>query len=307
MSESITLDQAADQISALLNPEADTQTKETPVETPEATEEESVDEAAEPDATAEEAESEEETQKQPTPVEIELDGEKVSLDELKARTLRHADYTRKTQELADHRKQLEAEAAALKQERELYAQLLPALQAQLQEQEPDWDRLFEQDPQNAPKQYVKYQQQKEAARLAAAEAERIRQQNETENSKAYQARLNEEYGKLLKAIPEWNNADKAKAEMAKLAEVAKTFGFSDAELAGFTDHRQILVLRAAAQNLDQQKRVQAVKAAEPKVAVIKPGAKPSPKKVDDITVAKQRLGRSGRVEDLADILLKAGI
>jgi hypothetical protein len=307
MSESITLDQAADQISALLNPEADTQTKETPVETPEATEEESVDEAAEPDATAEEAESEEETQEQPTPVEIELDGEKVSLDELKARTLRHADYTRKTQELADHRKQLEAEAAALKQERELYAQLLPALQAQLQEQEPDWDRLFEQDPQNAPKQYVKYQQQKEAARLAAAEAERIRQQNETENSKAYQARLNEEYGKLLKAIPEWNNADKAKAEMAKLAEVAKTFGFSDAELSGFTDHRQILVLRAAAQNLDQQKRVQAVKAAEPKVAVIKPGAKPSPKKVDDITVAKQRLGRSGRVEDLADILLKAGI
>lgn len=309
MSESITLDQAADQISNLLNPQPeDTQPQETPDQPQEATEAETEEEAAEPDATAEESETEEDSQEEkPQPVEIVIDGEKLSIEEIKASRLRHADYTRKTQELADHRKQMEAEAAALKQERELYAQLLPALQAQLQEQEPDWDKLFEQDPNNAPKEYVKYQQRKEAARLAAAEAERVRNQQQSETEQQYRARLNEEYGKLLKAVPEWTNPDKYKADIEKLVGVAKQFGFTDQELNGFTDHRQILVLRAAAQSMDQQKRVQAVKAAEPKVAVVKPGAKPAPKKVDGITEAKQRLARSGKVDDLAEILLKAGI
>lgn len=308
MSEPITLDQAADQISNLLNPQPDTQQQETPEPQAEATEPETEEEAAEPDATAEESETEEESQEEaPQPVEIVIDGEKLSIEEIKASRLRHADYTRKTQELADNRKQLEEAAAALKQERELYAQLLPALQAQLQEQEPDWDKLFEQDPSNAPKEYVKYQQRKEAARLAAAEAERVRQQQQTETVQQQQARLNEEYGKLLKAVPEWTNPDKYKADIEKLIDVAKKFGFTDQELGGFTDHRQILVLRAAAQSMDQQKRVQAVKAAEPKVAVVKPGAKAAPKKVDEITAGKQRLAKTGRVEDLADILLKAGI
>jgi hypothetical protein len=308
MSEPITLDQAADQISNMLNPQADTQQPETPEPQAEVAEPETEEEAAEPDATEESAETEEESQEEkPQPVEIVIDGEKLSIEEIKASRLRHADYTRKTQELADNRKQLEETAAALRQERELYAQLLPALQAQLQEQEPDWDKLFEQDPTNAPKEYVKYQQRKEAARLAAAEAERVRQQQQTETEQQYRARLNDEYGKLLKAVPEWTNPDKYKADIQKLTDVAKQFGFTDQELNGFTDHRQILVLRAAAQSMDQQKRVQAVKAATPQVAVVKPGAKAAPKKVDEITVGKQRLAKTGRVEDLADILLKAGI
>lgn len=307
MSESITLDQAADQISALLNPQEDTQQQETPVEQAEATEPETEEEAAEPDATAEESEPETEEQEQPQPVEIVIDGEKLSIDEIKASRLRHADYTRKTQELADNRKALEAEAAALKQERELYAQLLPALQAQLQEPEPDWDKLFEQDPTNAPKEYIKHQKRMEAARIAAAEAERVQRQREAENAQVLQSRVNEEYSKLLKAIPEWNNADKAKEELGKLRDAAKQFGYSEDELNGFIDHRQVLMLRAAVQGMEQQKRVQAVKAAAPAVAVVKPGAKPAPKKVDEITVAKQRLAKTGKVDDLAALLLKAGI
>jgi len=296
---SLTLDQAAEQISGILNPQTEETQAEDAATEADATETEEAEVEADPDEAEAEAETED-TQEDPAPEPqaIEIDGQKIPLEEVKRGMLRQADYTRKTQELADHRKALESEAAALRQERDLYSQLLPALQQQLQAAEPDWDNEFADNPIEAVKKQYEFQRKREAALVAQQEAQRIQSVREQETAQQYKARLDEEYGKLVAAIPEWKNADTAKAEMAKLVEVAKTFGWSDAELNGFNDHRQVLVLRAAAKGLDQQKRVAAVKAAEPKVAVMKPGAKPT-RVADEVTQMKQRLAKSGRVEDAA--------
>jgi len=55
----------------------------------------------------------------------------VTLDGLQKGDSRTQDYTRKTQQIAETRKQVEAEAAAIRAEREQYAQLFGALQQQL--------------------------------------------------------------------------------------------------------------------------------------------------------------------------------
>ena len=85
---------------------------------------------------------------------VEVDGEEITVEELKRGNLRQRDYTRKTQELAETRRQMETQAQEIERERAQYAQMLPALQQRIEqsvEQEPDWDTLYDADPAMAAK------------------------------------------------------------------------------------------------------------------------------------------------------------
>ena len=53
---------------------------------------------------------------------VEVEGEEITVEELKRGHLRQRDYTRKTQELAETRKELEAQNAAVVRERQQYHQ-----------------------------------------------------------------------------------------------------------------------------------------------------------------------------------------
>ena len=110
------------------------------------------------DAASEETDSEQseedgdsEEEQQPQVFTVKVDGKEVevTLDELQKGYSRTQDYTRKTQQIAEVRKQTEAELQAVRAEREQYAQLLSALEAQVQQAtQPniDWDRLYQEDP-----------------------------------------------------------------------------------------------------------------------------------------------------------------
>ena len=89
-----------------------------------------------------------EEEEQPQVYTVKVDGKEieVTLDELQKGYSRTQDYTRKTQQVAEIRKQVEAETAAIRAEREQYAQLLGALQQQLEsanEPQVDLDRLYQ--------------------------------------------------------------------------------------------------------------------------------------------------------------------
>ena len=95
---------------------------------------------------------------------VEVDGEEITVEELKRGNLRHRDYTRKTQELAEARREMAAQAEEIERERAQYAQMLPALQERLQqpvEQEPDWDTLYDTDPTMAAKAERQWRKQQE--------------------------------------------------------------------------------------------------------------------------------------------------
>lgn len=99
-------------------------------------------------------------------VDVEFEGKTHKVPaELKDALLRQADYTRKTQEVAEQRKQLEAHQAFIQQQAQFQQQYsndiaqLKAIDNQLQSyQQIDWASALDQDPITANKAYIQFQQ-----------------------------------------------------------------------------------------------------------------------------------------------------
>jgi hypothetical protein len=219
--------------------------------------------------------------------------------------MRQKDYTRKTQELSEQRKAFEAEYQQVASERQQYAQLLSALEQQLQQTsgaEPDWDTLRATDPIEYSLQWTEWQRGQQKRQLIAAEQQRMQQLAQVEQQKAMAQTLERERQALLTVVPEWKDAEKAKVEKAMVIEQGKKLGFSDEELAQAFDHRAIVALRKAAlydQLMSKKQTVEQSKPAPQKV--VKPGTKGT---VDNSAKrrAEQRFNQSGSIRDAAALL-----
>lgn len=276
---------------------------ETPEET---TTEEVVESGADEGDTAEEDTSDE-AAPAPQTFTVELDGKEVEvpLEEAKKGYLRNADYTRKTQALAEARKAAQAELEQVSRERAQYAQLIPAIAAQLQAtlpQPPD-KTLLETDPAEYVRQDVRYREH--AERLAAAQFEHSRVQGaQSQEQQANLQRMVEEgRGKLLEAIPEWRDEAKRKEGLGKVREYGKKLGFTDAELDQAYDHRAVVAVEKA------RRYDELMAGANRPKPVVNPGPKAAPvgssnatpRRTSDATKAKQRLAQTGSVSDAASI------
>jgi hypothetical protein len=315
---------AASAISAMLAPEeGQAQVDETqPVEESEEDTETAASEEDEPgveDAPEEET-SEEQSEEEEEPEEeeqqqtftVKVDGKEVSvtLDELQKGYSRTQDYTRKTQQIAEVRKQVEQETQAVRAEREQYAQLLGALQAQLQSSEPqiDLDRLYQEDPIEWVRQKEVMRERQEKMAAIQSEQQRLSQVSQYEQQRAMEAQLASQQEALLAALPEWKDPKKAKAEKALVIESAKAAGFSEDDLKSVYDHRLVLLLRKAAlfdQMVSKRQGIKPVVNNGPRPA--KPGAAGRVSTTTESTRAKQRLAKTGRIDDAVsaiELLLK---
>ena len=177
---------------------------------------------------------------EPELFELELDGEVHTLPAaLKGAFLRQADYTRKTQELAEHRRALEAEREALGRERQASRGAsgdrarLAALDQHLEQFEGvDWQAYAQQDPEGAQALWGRYQGLAEARQgLAAA----VAHGDEREALKAAreQAEAMSAVGaKLREEIEGWSPE-----VAAKLVEYGQAFGVTLEEFAQMADPR----------------------------------------------------------------------
>jgi hypothetical protein len=182
---------------------------------------------------------------------VKVDGEEVEvpLDELLKGYSRTADYTRKTQAIAEARKAAEVEMAQAREERQRYAQTLQVLEAQLKAAQPpeiDWDRLYQENPVEWVRQreLVRTRQEQQAwvenQRRALAEKQALEEQQVAEQT------LEVERAKLLEQLPEWRDAAKARAEKAKIVSYAtEKLGFTTEEISDLYDARAVLALRKA--------------------------------------------------------------
>ena len=264
------------------------------------------------ETTEEQSELDEETEEEEKPTEVytvKVDGKEVevTLDELQKGYSRTQDYTRKTQQIAETRKAVEAEAAAIRAEREQYAQLLGALQAQLQSSEPqvDLDRLYQEDPIEWVRQKEVMRERQEKLAAIQSEQQRLAQVSQYEQQRAMEAQLASQQEALLAALPEWKDPKKAKAEKALVIESAKAAGFTDEDLKSVCDHRLVLLLRKAAmydQMVSKRQGIKPVVNNGPRPA--KPGAAGRVSTTTEATRAKQRLAKTGRVDDAADAIYK---
>jgi len=310
---------AASAISAMLAPEkgqaelGETQPveeSEEDTETAASEEDESgVEDAPDEETPEEQSEEEEETEEgeQPQTFTVKVDGKEVSvtLDELQKGYSRTQDYTRKTQQIAEVRKQAEQETQAVRAEREQYAQLLGALQAQLQSSEPqvDLERLYHEDPIEWVRQKEVMRERQEKLGAIQSEQQRLSQVSQYEQQRAMEAQLASQQEALLAALPDWKDPKKAKAEKALVIESAKAAGFSDEDLKSVYDHRLVLLLRKAAlfdQMVSKRQGIKPVVNNGPRTA--KPGAAGRVSTTTESTRAKQRLAKTGRIDDAASAI-----
>ena len=244
---------------------------------------------------------------QPQTFTVKVDGQEVEVtqDELINGYSRQQDYTRKTQELSQQRKTIEQQQAELAQRDAIYSQLLPKMEAQLKGElanEPDWNTLYEDDPVGYVREKQLWDEKKE--KLTAVSAEQQRLQQEAMVKQQQQLEQFVAYGnqKLLEIIPEWQNPEVAAKEKAAISEYAVNFlEYTPEEIQQVYDYRALLGLRNAWLN---SKTVEATKKKPTQKAparVARPGTTNRPKSAAPVKKAKQRLAKSGKVQDAAKV------
>jgi hypothetical protein len=256
----------------------------------------------------EEGDSEEEDQPQVFTVKVDGKEVDVTLDELQKGYSRTQDYTRKTQQIAEVRKQTDAELQEVRAEREQYAQLLGALQAQVQQAaqpQVDWDRLYQEDPIEWVRQREVMRENQEKAAAIQSEQQRLAQLSQREQAQQREALLAQEQEALVAAIPEWKDAKKAQAEKAMLVQFGQKIGFTPDDLKNVVDHRAVVMLRKAAlydQMMSKRGQIKPVTNNGPRPA--KPGAAGRVSSNTEAMRAQQRVAKTGRVDDAANAIFQ---
>lgn len=235
--------------------------------------------------------------------EVEYEGKTYKVPkELKGALMKNADYTQKTQEVAEQRKSVEERVELLNQRESLMSSTfdkaveLRDIQNKLSQYEQiDWQNLVDADPVQATKLNLAYQQLQREAQQKYGELQQAQSQAQNLSEQTRQKFLAEEQTKLKARLP---NFDMKVAE--KIKSVGKEYGLTDNELNSVVDSRYVHILHDAMKwrslqvekPLAMKKVTEAPKAITPQVARSKQSNQ----------AAFDRLKKSGRVEDLAALL-----
>lgn len=264
---------------------------------------EEVEAAPESEAAADEDDSESaEPEAQLVTVVVDGKAQQIPLEEAVKGYQRQADYSRKTAALAEDRRSFESDRQSVTQERAQYAQLLGALQAQLQSlqtQEPDWQKLYDSNPVEWVRQREVWRDVQEKRAAAQFESQRLQALQQRENQSKLADVVQENRQKLLDAVPQWKDSAKWEADRPKILNYGKKLGFTDEELTQTYDHRAVVALWKAMQydSLTANKPRPVVNGG-PKSAPAGSSAT-APKGQTEVNRAKQRLAKTGKVADAA--------
>ena len=265
-------------------PELQEEEEQTPLEAEaEDTEEVESEEATEePD---EEVEEEEQSQDEvPAILKLKVNGEDVEkpLDEVVALAQQGLDYTQKTQQVAEQRKELEAYAESIKAQEQAFQEQMQlnnvliedvakitSLDQQLnQYANVNWQQLSDNDFVEAQKLFFTYNQLQQERSQLVSQFEAKKQQVVQKQTQLMSEKIAKGKEILAKEIPNWS----PETNQALLS-TGKDYGFSDAELNSIVDPRHVKVLHDAMQwrKLQQNSTVKKkVSSAKP---VVKPGSK----------------------------------
>jgi hypothetical protein len=242
--------------------------------------------------------------------------QEVSLGELMKGYSRQSDYTRKTQEVSEQRKEFDAmkqqmaqEYQQIQAERQHYVQNLQSfmegsMSGLDQFAEVNWELLKETDP-------IEFVTKKEEFREAQEKMQRLQQdqyaaqqRGSAQAQQEHRRTLAEEGAALVKAVPEWGDTDKKQEMAGNLRSYAMENGFTKEELDSLIDHRSILVLLKAQKYDKLQKTDVKSKKLKNKPRVVRAGSGVSrdATKNKQRTAQMKRLRGSGRIDDATALL-----
>ena len=291
--------------------EEETDTEEDEVETEEDSEDaEQADEEVEETEEGEEEEVEEEVEEETYTIKVDGEEIEVNLDELKAGYQRQSDYTRKSQALAEERKQNEAiqsERIRLEQERQMYANGLQMLKEQQESKlaefdNIDWDTLKQEDEYQYMIKKDEYRDAQEKVQNAARQQQLVQQQQAQAAAQARAEFVQTEYARLIEALPEWGDKDSTiKADIKKFAVDS---GYAPEEVDQLADHRSVLILKKAMEFDKLTKKVKPKKKAVKKVPKVQKSGRGKPKSDtanEAVKKKRARLRKSGNQDDAASV------
>ena len=243
---------------------------------------------------------------------IKVGGEEmeVDIDELKSGYQRQADYTRKSQALAEQRKgteKIQSERMQLEQERQMYANGLQMLQeqqsAKLQDFDSvDWETLKQEDPYAYMIKKDEYRDAQERVSNAAQQQALIQQEQHTAAQQVRGQFVQQEYARLVAALPEWN--DKDSTIKKDIQEYATSVGFRPEEINQLADHRSVLVIKKAMEFDKLTKKVAPKKKAVKKVPKVQKAGRGKSKEdtaTEELKKKRTRLRKSGKQQDAASL------
>ena len=243
---------------------------------------------------------------------VKVDGEEleVGIDELKNGYQRQADYTRKSQALAEQRKeteQIQSERQRLEQERQMYANGLQMLQEQQSAKlkdfdNVDWEGLKTEDPYQYMIKKDEYRDAQERITNLVQEQQAVQQEQAQQAQQARAHFVQQEYNRLVQALPEWNDS---KSTIKKdVQDYAISAGFLPEEVSQLADHRSILVIKKAMEFDKLTTKVAPKKKAVKKVPKVQKSGRGNSKEdvaAEAIKKKRARLQKSGKQQDAASV------
>ena len=242
--------------------------------------------------------------------------QEVTLDELVSGYSRQSDYTKKTQEIAEQRKSMEAyqqkvqaEINQIQEERAQYVnainQYVEGMTSSMQQfKDINWEELRQIAP-------IEYMTKKEEQRDFLDKIEGAKRQQAEAMAKAEQEHKSQfaetvrvEQGKLIEKLPAWGDQDKRQKIASEMREYAVKNDFSNEELDMLNDHRAFVVLYKAMEYDKQKKANPRAKKVRNKPRVVRTGAPVSKASRNKTARAKtmNRLKESGSDRDAALLL-----
>jgi len=271
-------------------------------------------EAANPDGlTADDivGDAQEEQVSEPQTYTVKVDGVDVQVtqDELLAGYSRTADYTRKSQVLAEQRKKADDELAATQQERQRYVSQLEQLNIESDKQldqfkKTDWTKLKSEDINEYMLKRDQYRELQENKRALEEEKNSVLQKQQQEAQMRWTQELTKQQDIMAKKLPEWSDPAKGPKLKQDIKSYALSKGFTDQEVNAMIDARAVEILNYARmyESLLAAKIANKKSKVVPKVTA--PGTPTTKAEINSEKVKQQRarLKRSGKAADAAKLI-----
>jgi len=270
-------------------------------------------------------EVEEPTVRDPDEILFEIDGQGVSRAEAERGYLRQSNYTKKMQELAEHRKKWIVQEVEFNQIRGQFGEELNRLAHHVAQTfqmddfgpEPDWSAEWEIDPYEAQKKKFQWDkdraawQQKQHNREAAVKAIydhqiEMARQNEVFANNKREHEIIESREILARNLPDvFGDPKKANVNLLAVADYMRERGYDSEFIANITDAKVIEDAYYAKLGREAAKKVQkAVAKVEAKPALTMPGTTTARTTTADAAYKqeRQRLKRTGSLDDAASLI-----
>lgn len=243
-------------------------------------------------------------------VEVTVDGEvqQVSMKEALQGYIRTKTFHKRMNEVANLKSAVTAQAREIVTDRQ---KSIMALNQAVEEinslipPEPDWDKLFEEDPKRAREVQRNFQAIVDKRNQLAHQRNEMVNQQRQDDARSTQIYAEQELDKFLASDPKLRDTKFRDNEFKSMVKTGRSAGFSDQELSTVYDSRMLTILRKASKyDRMMANKPKPVAKPTPNARIATTGTAPRKAVPSGKSQAVKRLSRTGSLEDAAAVFQK---